>query len=146
MKASLSLDRNMRIIGKSDLSHITVFDTHTQAGGDDSAPTPMEVMLQAMGACSFMDIVSILRKKKKTVVGLNVSLDAEQADNYPKVFTKVHLKYELISPDTEMKDLEKAIELSQKTYCSASAMFQRSGCEVTWDASIKSPSDTKLRS
>ena len=137
MKANLKLDRKMRIIGTNDLGLETIFDTHPGVGGEDTAPTPMEIMLQAMGSCSFMDVISILRKKRKQVDGLNISLDGERGDKHPKMFTKVHLVYELESPDAELKDLERAIELSQATYCGASAMFKAAGCEVTWEARIK---------
>ena len=136
MEINLSLDRNMRIIGKNELGLETVFDTHTSSGGEDTAPTPMEVLLQAMAACSFMDVVSIIRKKRKEVVSLDVYAKAVRATQHPKVLTEVHLTYTLTSPDAEQGDLERAVELSQKTYCGASAMFQRSGCKVTWETVI----------
>jgi putative redox protein len=136
MNTTLTLDRNMRIIGTNSAGLETIFDTHPDVGGEDTAPTPMEVFLQAMGACSFMDVVSILRKKRKQIDGLKIEQSAERSDQHPKVITEVHLKYILKSPDAEIADLEKAIELSQTKYCGASAMFQRSGCKVTWESEI----------
>lgn len=136
MKVTLELDKNMRFIGKDSRNHLTYFDTTDKVGGDDSAPTPMEIMLQALGACTLMDVVSILRKKRKTVEGINLYIEGKRAENHPKVFTDVHLSFELKSPDAEMKDLERSIELSESTYCSASAMFKRSGCNLTWEAKI----------
>ena len=94
MKAKLKLDRNMRIIGTNGLGLETAFDTHPQVGGEDTAATPMEVMLQAMAACSFMDVVSILRKKRKQIDGLTISIEAERADTHPKVLEKVHLIFQ----------------------------------------------------
>ncbi len=139
MKVDLSLVGGMKIAGTNKDGHITQFDTHTELGGDDSAATPMEILLQAMGACSFMDVVSILRKKRRTIKALDVSLEANRADSHPKVLTDVHLTFVLTSPDAEINDLERAIELSQTTYCGASAMFQRSGCKVSWDSKIIRP-------
>ena len=136
MKVTLKLDRKMRIIGSNQAAMETIFDTHSEAGGEDTAPTPMEILLQAMGACSFMDVVSILRKKRKEIQGLNVYIDGKRADEHPKVFTDVHLIYELISFDTEMNDLVRSVELSQTKYCGASAMFQKAGCKVTWECRI----------
>jgi putative redox protein len=63
-------------------------------------------------------------------------MDAVRADTHPRVLTEVHLKFILNSPDTEMKDLERAVEISQTTYCGASAMFQKSGCKVSWESQI----------
>mgnify|MGYP000854533063 FL=1 len=136
MEVNLKLDRNMRIIGSNNMGLETVFDSHPAVGGEDTAATPMEVMLQAMGACSFMDVLAILRKKKKKIDDLKVFLTGELATNYPKYFVKVHISYELKSPDAEIKDLDRAVELSQKTYCGASALFQKAGCEVTWETKI----------
>lgn len=139
MKAHLKLDRNMRIIGTNSKGLETYFDSHPTVGGEDSAPTPMEVALQAMGACGFMDIISILRKKRKDVADLQISLNSERAAEHPKVFKKVHMIIELFSKDAELADLERATELSQEKYCSVSAMFKLSGCEVTYECKVTRP-------
>jgi len=142
MEVNLTLDRNMRIIGKNKLGLETVFDTDPSVGGENTAPKPMEVFLMAMGACTFMDVISILRKKRKTVEGFNVKIVAERAKEHPMVFKKAHLIYELISSDATMEDLNRSIELSQTKYCPASAMFKAAGCEVTWEAAIKNSSES----
>lgn len=136
MKVNLKLDRNMRIIATNSKGHETLFDTTPAAGGEDTAPTPMELMLESMAACSFMDVKSILIKKRKVVENLEIEVEAERADEHPKVFTKAHLKYTLTSPDAEQQDLERSMELSQEKYCGASAMFKRSGCEVTYEGKV----------
>ena len=136
MKATLKLDRNMRIIATNDMGLETVFDTHPSVGGEDTAATPMEIMLQAMAACSFMDVISILRKKRKEVKDLHIHINGTRADTHPKVYTKVHLEFVLFSSDAEMKDLERSVELSQTKYCGASAMFKAAGCEVTYECKI----------
>jgi len=139
MEVKLELDRNMRIIGDDGRNHKTIFDSVPAVGGEDSAATPMSIMLQAMGACSFMDTISILRKKRKQVDNLVINISGERAEKHPKVFTKVHLSYELTSPDAEQKDIDRAVELSQEKYCGASAIFKQSGCEVTFDAKVINP-------
>lgn len=139
MEVKLELDRKMRIIGDDGRDHETIFDTVPKVGGEDTAATPMSVMLQAMGACSFMDTISILRKKRKQVDNLEIVIEGERANEHPKVFTKVHLSYILTSPDAEEKDLQRSVELSQDKYCGASAMFKQSGCEVTYDTKVVRP-------
>lgn len=139
MKAELYLDRNLRFIGKNVDGLETVFDTHPEVGGEDTAATPMEVMLQALAACASMDIVSILRKKKKSVDAFKVLLDGERKDTHPKVFTRVIVKFVLTSDDAEMSDLERAVSLSTSTYCSINAMFKASGCEMIHELEIIRP-------
>jgi putative redox protein len=139
MQVKLELDRKMRIIGNDGRDHETIFDSVPAVGGEDTAASPMSVMLQSVGACSFMDTISILRKKRKQVDNLMINIEAERSDQHPKVFTKVHLSYELTSPDAELKDLDRAVELSQDKYCGASAMFKQAGCEVTFDTKVIKP-------
>jgi putative redox protein len=139
MEVNLKLDKNMRIIGTNALGHETYFDTHTESGGDDSAPTPMEIALEAMGACGYLDVISIIRKKRKTVVDLKINLKAERANEHPKVITDVKMIIELISPDAELAELERAVQLSQETYCGVSNMFKRSGCNVTYECVLTRP-------
>ena len=136
MKVQLKLESGMRLIGVNSSNLETYFDASVKGGGAGSAATPMEILVESMAACSMIDVLSILRKKRKEISDLKIEIDAERAETHPMVFTKVHLKFILTSPDAEIGDLNRAIELSQTTYCGASAMFQRSGCEVTWSSEI----------
>jgi putative redox protein len=131
MKIELELVKNMHFVGISPDEHKTHFDALPESGGENIAPRPMEIMLQALAACTSMDVVAIVRKKRKTVEAFKAIIDGERRDNHPKVFTKVHIKYILKSPDAELKDIERAVELSQTTYCPAIAMFKAAGCEVS---------------
>ena len=136
MEVNLKLDKNMRFVGTNEFGHNTYFDTHPPTGGEDSAPTPMEVLLESMAACSCMDIVPILKKKKKQVVDLKVIIKGERSEVHPKVFTDIHFIFELVSPDAELSDFERAVELSQTKYCSVTLMIKRSGCNVSYECKI----------
>lgn len=140
MKAELELvDTGMRLVGRNERGQMSFFDADPAVGGSDSAPRPMEVFLQAMMACTAMDVLSILRKKRRTVTAFRMGAEAERVAEHPRVFTRIHLRYELVSPDATEQDLQRAIELSQSTYCSASIMVRRSGCSITWEARLLRP-------
>ncbi len=139
MKANLKLDRNMRIIGTNEKGLETIFDTSPKVGGEDTAATPMEIMLQSVAACSFMDTISILRKKRKTINDLQIDIEGERTEEHPKVFKTIVLKYTLVSPDAELNDLERAVELSQDKYCGASAMMKLAGADVSYKVELKRP-------
>lgn len=134
MKAHIEWKGGMLLEGKNAEGMSTFFDSHH---AEQRYGTPMEIMLQAMASCSIMDVISILEKKRKTITALHVEVDSDRSDGHPKVFTAVRLRYTLISPDAELKDLERSVELSQHSYCSASAMFQKAGCEVSWTCEVK---------
>ena len=136
MKAVLTLEKNMKFIGKTPKGHETVFDTVPAVGGDDTATPPMEVMLQSLAGCTAMDVVSILRKKRVQIDKFWVEVEGERGDQHPKMFTKVHLVYNLVTPNGEEKDLIRSVDLSQNKYCGASAMFKAAGCEITYETKV----------
>jgi putative redox protein len=137
MKASVAYKGSMPFTGKSEKGHITYFDTSTKHGGTGQHATPMDVLLESVGACSIFDITGILTKKRKTVEAIDIDIQSERAENFPKVFTKIHLNYVIKTPDASLDDVNKAIDLSMTTYCSVSATLKRSGCEVTWSAEVE---------
>jgi putative redox protein len=138
-RATLRLDGAMRLVGVNELGKETAFDVTPENGGDGSAASPMEVFLQAAVACSSMDVLSIIRKKRKTVADLRIEVEGERAEEHPQVYTSIAVRYILTSPDATEGDLERACELSQNQYCSAFAMIKRSGCEVSWSCQIERP-------
>lgn len=126
-------------MGSNEGGSQTAFDASVAHGGAGSAASPMEVLLQSVAACSSMDIVSIITKKRKTITNFRVEIEADRAADHPKVFTRIHLRYILTSPDASEADLARAVELSQTTYCSAMAMMKHSGCEVSYAQELLRP-------
>jgi putative redox protein len=139
MKAHLRLDTALRLIATNEKGHETVFDTAIAGGGLGSAAGPMETVLEAAAACTTMDVLPILRKQRLIILDFWIDLTAERAHEHPKVFTKIVMDVHLTSPDATIKDLARAIELSHSKYCSVSVMLARSGCEISWKATLENP-------
>ena len=101
-------------------SNKMVFDT-------DSAHThgasPVQAVLMALCACTSVDVVSILKKKRQEITGLRVSAEAERAPDPPQVFTKIKLTY-TVSGKIDRKAAEDAVSLSKNKYCSVSKMLE----------------------
>lgn len=133
----VTLDEGVRSLGRNEKGHETMFDTTVKGGGLDSAASPMEIMLEAAGACSIMDVVGMLRKRRRTVIGLTIELSGERRDVDPKIFTKVHMKYHLISPDATKEELDYCIHLSEEKYCSVAATLKLAGATLTWESDIE---------
>lgn len=136
MIVKLKLKENLSLTATDEENLVTMFDATKDHGGNGVASSPMVVMLEAMAACSFLDVLAIMKKKRKQIDDLQIIVDGKRAEEHPKVYEEVHLHYILKSPDSELSDLERAMDLSQTKYCGASAMFQKSGCKVTWDGEI----------
>jgi len=82
----------------------------------------MEMLLGALGACTSVDVILILGKKRLKVTSLEVSVSGERASQPPAVWTKIEMVYHL-SGNLEEKAVRDAIELSQTKYCSVAAML-----------------------
>ncbi len=103
-------------------NHRVTMDAEKAHGGDDTGARPMELLLAGLGGCTGMDVVSILKKMRKQVTNFTLNIHAERAAEHPKVYTSITLEY-IIEGTMEEKDVERAIELSQNKFCSASAML-----------------------
>lgn len=132
MNASVMYRNTMPLVGTSHAGHTTLFDTAPEFHGSGSAASPMEVVLQSLAACSLMDVISILKKKRRQIVSLTAEVEADRAAEHPKVFTSIRVLYRLASPDCTREDFDRAVSLSMEKYCSVSAMLRASGCGIEW--------------
>ncbi|MGE5243841.1 MAG: OsmC family protein [Betaproteobacteria bacterium] len=116
--------QGLTFAAKTDSNHWVVMDGPTEFGGSNAGTRPKELVLMALGGCTGSDVVSILQKKRVRLDGFEVRLTAEQADEHPQVFTKIHVEYVFRGQDIRTQDVERAIELSETKYCSVSAMLR----------------------
>ena len=126
MKTVLKQVEGCSFIGKADSNHWTAIDVSKDTCGSDAATHPMELVLLALGSCAGSDIVSILKKKQVLLEGFEINIDAERADSYPKVFTKIHLEYVFYGKQIKPNHVERAISLSHEKYCSVMGMLKKS--------------------
>jgi putative redox protein len=116
--------------------HAVVFDTDRK---HNSAPGPMEMLLGALGACSSVDVVEILKKKRQKLVSLDIEISGERATEPPTVWVKIDMIYRLTGVLDE-KAVRDAIELSQTKYCSVAATLRKTA-ELTYRFEILPPRD-----
>ena len=86
--------------------------------------SPTELLLSATAACSAVDVIQILQKKRKTIHGLQVVAEGTRREKHPKHFTDILLTFKLSSPDTDKSELEKVVALSVDKYCSVAATIR----------------------
>lgn len=112
----------MQFVAES-AGHSIVIDGAPGFGGDTAMP-PMRLLLLGTAGCSAMDVVHILRNRMhRPLTGLRVEVSAEQADEHPKVYTRIELKYLVKGRGLREKDVRRAIELSNTKFCSAAIML-----------------------
>lgn len=117
-------------VAEAGSGHTITMDGSPDVGGRNLAARPMEIVLIGMGGCTAIDVVSMLKKQRQDIEGIEVSLVAERADDHPKVFTKVKLVYTVRGRNLNKALVERAVALSDEKYCSATAMVRKSA-EIT---------------
>ena len=99
--------------------------------------SPSETLLIALAACSSVDVVEILKKKRKKMTLLEVTATGEQDPDPPWAYRKIHVKYRLGGKGLTDKAVAQAIQLSQEKYCSVAATV-RGVARITYDYEIVS--------
>ena len=130
MKVSVELQKNVHFKGTSGTGHDILMDGPEDFGGENLGARPMETLLIGMGGCASFDVVHILRKRRLTVNSCVAEIDAERAEEEPKVFTKIHLHFKVSGEKLSEKAVGLAVELSAEKYCSASIMLGKTA-EIT---------------
>ena len=98
-------------------------DGPSEIGGENLGVRPMEMLLLGVAGCTMIDVVTTLKKMRQDLMHLKTKVNAERADDHPKVFTEIHIQFELKGKDLDSKKVEKAISLSAEKYCSASIIL-----------------------
>jgi putative redox protein len=107
--------------GISENGNSVFFDADSK---HEQGPSPMEAVLMALCGCTSVDVVSILEKKRQPLLGLKVTAVATQAEEPPRVFTKIMLTY-TVNGNLSRKAVEDAVSLSKNKYCSVSKMLEK---------------------
>ena len=118
-------------------THGLQFEAETGSGrkfayDDDPAGGigPLESILSSLAACTAMDVISIALKKRQGVDRYLIHARAEQREEYPKIFTRVHLVHEVVGSAVDTDAIKRCIELSATKYCPVSAMLSSGATEI----------------
>jgi putative redox protein len=129
------VNNKVHLEAKNEQGVIVHMDGSPEIGGEDLGARPMQLVLMALGGCTSMDMLSMLKKMREEVKGYKVTVDAERATEHPMVFTKIHIHYSL-EGNLKKENVEKAINLSMDKYCSVTHMLN-STATITHSFEIK---------
>ncbi len=123
-------------LGTTESGHSVVMDGAPAVGGHNRGARPMEMLLLGIAGCSSIDVVNIVKKQRQDIVDCFTHVKAERAQTEPKVFTKIHIHFEVLGKDLKEDAVAKAVELSAEKYCSASIMLGKA-CEISHSFEVK---------
>jgi putative redox protein len=125
-KAKVSYIQGLQFIGTASSGHALVMDGDPKAGGGNTATRPMELLLLGIGGCSGMDIVSILRKKRQEITGMEINVKGKRAETFPRKFTEIDLEFIVKGKNVSEEAVKRSIDLSINKYCSVKASLEGS--------------------
>lgn len=117
-KATINYAGNEFFIGTSPSGHAQAIDSNSDR---KSAPTPMEMLLVSVGACTAVDVISILQKKRQKVSDYKVEVTGERREEFPRAFIAFHIHHIVYGHNVSEQALAQAIQLSDEKYCSVAA-------------------------
>jgi putative redox protein len=124
LTAKVTYIKGMQFVGDTESGHALVMDADPSDGGQNIGPRPMELLLAGAGGCSGMDVISILKKKRQDVTGLEINVRGEKAEDYPKKFTEITLEFAVRGKNISEEAVKRAVELSMTKYCSVKATLE----------------------
>lgn len=134
-EAKVTYIGGLQFVGVATSGHAIVMDGDIEVGGKNTGSRPVELLLMGIGGCSGMDIVSILKKKKQEVRGLEINVKGQKAENHPKKFTDINIEFVVRGRNIAEDAVKKAVELSMEKYCSVKATLEGSA-KITYNYRI----------
>lgn len=123
MQATVKWTGGAAFEATSGSGHTVVLDGPAEVGGQNQGVRPMEMLLLGLGGCSALDVVFILQRGRHSISDCVVEIEAERAEEPPKVFTRIHMHYKVSGKGLAEAAVRRAVQLSAEKYCSASIML-----------------------
>jgi putative redox protein len=127
-KATIHFGGNDFFVGVSPSGHAQTIETDS---GRHAAATPMELVLLALGSCTGVDVISILKKKRQQVTDYRIEVSGERREEHPRAYTRLFVKHIVRGHAISEEAVAQAIELSDQKYCSVAATLRGSAQIVT---------------
>jgi putative redox protein len=122
--AHVTLQEGMHFEGSPGDDFTIHLDANKRFGGQGLGSGPLGLMLVSLAGCTAMDVVSIMRKKRQQLTGLEVRVKAERAEEHPKVYTHIWLTYTVSGHDIDPAAVARSIELSMEKYCPVAGLLK----------------------
>lgn len=123
------------LVGVNEHAVALSFDSKTDLGGQNKGMRPMQAVLAALGSCSAIDVISILKKQREPIANLKIEIDAERRQGeIPSLFRSIHMKF-VFGSNIGPEKARKAVNLSLEKYCSV-AMLLKPTTDITYETVI----------
>jgi len=108
-------------VGTTPSGHAVILDTDSERS---AAASPVEILLLALGSCTGIDVIGILKKKRIDVTEYRIEVSSERRSENPRSYTAMNVHHIVTGKNVSPRAVEQAIELSESKYCSVAATFR----------------------
>lgn len=115
----------------NDNNNTVTMDMRTSE--EKTALSPPELILSALAGCAAVDIVGMLKKRRKSILEFVIETDGTRKDETPRYFTRIHCLYTITSPDVTEEELHKSAALALEKYCSVASSLK---AEITYSVKV----------
>lgn len=120
---------------KDEKNHLLQTDSSEESGGTNYGFRPMQLLLSALGTCSAIDMIAILKKQKQTIQQFKITVEGErEEEKIPSLWKAITVLFTIQGVDKDKA--EKAAFLSMEKYCSVAETLRRGGTEITWKINV----------
>ena len=126
MKTSINVRWTGNMAFETEVAgHKIVMDADLESGGEDTGVRPKPLQLVALGGCTGMDVVSLLKKMRVDIDDFQMIIEGELSEEHPKHYQSIHLIYQFKGKDLPIDKLEKAVSMSEDKYCGVAALYKK---------------------
>ncbi len=135
----ISLVQAMQFVATGEEGVSVSVDSSPQFGGNGQGMSPMGLMLVALGSCTGMDVITILRKKRQDITSYRVEVTGTMAPEIPRVYTAIAIRHVVTGRGVVTEAVERAIALSEESYCPAHRMLSKAATITSSYVVVEAP-------
>jgi putative redox protein len=119
------VDENFHFEAVNDTGNAVQIDASADIGGSGKGTRPMQLLLMALGGCSGIDIVLILKKQKQQIEDFSISIEGEREEGQePSLYKNISVVFNF-KGEIDKGKLIRAVDLSMKKYCSVAKTLEK---------------------
>ena len=137
MKITLQrLDDAFQIEAKNETGNSVIFDAGPEIGGQGKGVRPMQSLLMAMGGCSSIDIIMILKKQKQEITNFKIEIEGDrEKGKEPSLWETANAIF-YIDGNVDPEKAKRAVQLSMEKYCSVAKTLEKAGAKISWEVVV----------
>jgi len=110
--------------------HAVTLDYPLRPGETGAGPTPLQMILASLAACSGSTVALVLERMRQPLGGLEVEARGLRSDEHPTVLTEIALEFVLRGSGLDPEAVQRALTAAENQLCPVWVML-KAGTPIT---------------